>query len=427
MIGAGAAGLVSARWLIAAGFDTVVFERTGGVGGVWRPDTGLAYPSLRTNTSKQKTAFSDLPFDAALPDFPGGDDVLAYLERYAEQAGIRPSIRFHHAVGTVRAAGAGWAVDGEPFDAVIVSTGLFARAVEPALPGRDRFRGTITHSGDFRDPAAFAGQDVIVAGPGSSGADVACDLAGVARSVTLAMRSVPVFSPRYHRGRPTDHRLTRLHRTLPLRIRRWLARRVIAAEYGRHGLRLEQLSLKATPGTRILEEVAGGRIIFRPALVGLDDRGATFADGSRTAADAIVLATGHAPSFPFLSDGLPPIFDGTLALYRLVFPPGIAGLAFIGMTRVAGAVFPVAELQARWAAAVFAGRAGLPPPDIMRDEIEARIARAHAAGDDQMRVDQLAYLDDIASRIGAKPSLWRHPRLLLSPVSARDYRLDGPT
>jgi hypothetical protein len=34
----------------------------------------------------------------------------------------------------------------------------------------------------------------------------------------------------------------------------------------------------------------------------------------------------------------------------------------------------------------------------------------------------LPYLDDIASRIGAKPSLWRHPRLLVSPVSARDYR-----
>ena len=427
MIGAGAAGLVSARWLIEAGFETVVFERTGGVGGVWRPDTGLAYPSLHTNTSKQKTAFSDLPFDAALPDFPGRDDVLAYLERYADRTGVRSCVRFRHAVAAVRVAGLGWAVDGAPFDAVVVATGLFARPVEPPLPGRDRFQGTVMHSGDFGDPAAFAGQDVIIAGPGSSGADIACDLAGVARSVTLAMRSVPVFAPRYHRGRPNDHRLTRLHRRLPLRIRRWLARRVIAAEYRRHGLRLGPLSPKVTPGTKILEEVARGRITFRPALVGLDDRGATFADGSRTAADAIVLATGHAPSFPFLPDGLPPTFDGALALYRLVFPPGVAGLAFVGMTRVAGAVFPVAELQARWAAAVFSGRAGLPPPDVMRDEIEARIARAHAAGDDQMRVDQLAYLDDIAWRIGAKPSLWRHPRLLLSPVSARDYRRDGPT
>jgi hypothetical protein len=39
-----------------------------------------------------------------------------------------------------------------------------------------------------------------------------------------------------------------------------------------------------------------------------------------------------------------------------------------------------------------------------------------------MRVELLPYLDDIAARIGAKPSLARHPGLLVSPVSARDYR-----
>jgi hypothetical protein len=39
-----------------------------------------------------------------------------------------------------------------------------------------------------------------------------------------------------------------------------------------------------------------------------------------------------------------------------------------------------------------------------------------------MRVELLPYLDDIASRIGAKPSLLRNPRLLVAPVSARDYR-----
>ena len=139
-------------------------------------------------------------------------------------------------------------------------------------------------------------------------------------------------------------------------------------------------------------------------------------------ADALVLATGYTFAFPFLPSGIPATFEGALALYRLVFPPGVDGLAFVGMTRVRGPVFPVAELQARWVAAVFAGRAGLPPADVMRREIEARIRRARAARDDQMRVELLPYLDDIASRIGARPSLVRHPRLLTSPVSARDYR-----
>jgi dimethylaniline monooxygenase (N-oxide forming) len=422
VIGAGAAGLTSARWLIDAGLEPVVFERTGAVGGLWRPDTGLAYRSLRTNTSKQKTAFSDLAFDAALPDHPYRDQVLAYLERYADVTGVRSRIRFGSGVRVAQPAGDGWNVDGERFDAVVVATGLFARELEPPLRDRERFRGTVVHSRDYRDPALFAGRDVVVAGVGSSGADIAVELAGVARSVTVAVRDAPTFTPRYHRGRPFDHRSTRLAGMLPARIWRWRARRVLDEEYKKRGLRLERLTRKTTPSSELLDELSSGRVTMRPALVGLDEAGAVFADGTRVDADAIVLATGYTHAFPFLPAGIPATFDGALALYRLVFPPGVPELAFVGMTRVSGPVFPVAELQARWVAAIFAGRARLPSVDAMRDEIETRIRRARAIGDDQMRVELLPYLDDIASRIGAKPSLLRHPRLLVSPVSARDYR-----
>jgi cation diffusion facilitator CzcD-associated flavoprotein CzcO len=422
VIGAGAAGLTSARWLIDAGVEPTVFERTAAVGGLWRPDTGLAYPSLRTNTSKQKTAFSDLPFDAALPDHPDRDQVLAYLERYADVTGVRSRIRFGRTVVAVRPSAEGWTVDGEAFDAVVVASGLFGRALEPPLRDRDRFRGTIVHSRGYRDPAGFAGKDAVVVGAGSSGADIAVELAAVARSVSIAVREMPTFTPRHYRGRPYDHRATRLARMLPPGVRRRRVWRILAEEYRSRGLRLERLSANTTPCTDLLDALASRRVTMRPALVALDEKGAIFADGSRIDADAIVLATGYAAEFPFLPPGVPARIDGALALYRLVFPPGVDGLAFVGMTRVLGPVFPVAELQARWVAAVFAGRAALPPAHVMRREIEERIGRARTLGDDQMRVELLPYLDDIASRIGAKPSLWRHPRLLASPVSARDYR-----
>jgi dimethylaniline monooxygenase (N-oxide forming) len=423
VIGAGAAGLTSARWLRDAGLETVVFERAQAVGGIWRPDTGLAYPSLRTNTSKQKTAFSDLAFDGSLSDFPRSDEVLAYLERYADVAGIRPAIRFGRPVASVRQAENGtWTVDGEPFKFVVVATGLFARELEPPLTGRERYRGTILHSRSYRDPAAFAGRNIVVAGAGSSGADIAVDLAPLSRSVSVAIREMPVFTPKLHHGRPYDHRATRLARMLPERVRRWRTRRLIEAEYAHRGLRLERLGLHRTPGMELLDEVSAGRIVIRPALAGLDEGGAIFSDGSRADADAVILATGYAPDFPYLPDGVPARMDGALALYRLVFPPAIAGLAFVGMTRVSGPVFPLAELQARWVAAAFTGRVQLPPAEEMRAEIEHRIARARVRRDDQMRVELLPYADDIAGRIGAKPSIWRHPGLLVSPVSAADYR-----
>jgi cation diffusion facilitator CzcD-associated flavoprotein CzcO len=425
VIGAGAAGLTSARWLLDAGLEPTVFERTGAVGGVWRPDTGLAYPSLRTNTSKQKTAFSDLAFDTALPDHPYRDQVLAYLERFADATGVRSRIRFGHAVAAVSPrsdAHDGWTVDGEAFEAVVVASGLFAREVEPRLGDRSRYRGTIVHSREYRDSLSFAGKDVLVVGAGSSGADIAVELAGVARSVSIAVREIPTFTPRHHRGRPYDHGATRLARMLPRRLRLWRARRILAEEYRRRGLRLGRVSLNTTPGTDLLDELARGRITMRPALVALDETGVLFADGTRIDAGAVVLATGYAAEFPFLPHGIPARIDGALLLYRLVFPPGVAGLSFVGMTRVSGPVFPVAELQARWVAAVLAGHAVLPSADAMRDEVKLRIARGRAVGDDQMRVELLPYLDDIAARIGARPSLLRHPGLLVSPVSARDYR-----
>jgi hypothetical protein len=92
---------------------------------------------------------------------------------------------------------------------------------------------------------------------------------------------------------------------LPLRVRWWRARRILADEYRRRGMRLERVSLNTTPGTDLLDELARGRIAMRPALVGLDADGALFADGSRVDTDAVVLATGYRAEFPFLPAGVP--------------------------------------------------------------------------------------------------------------------------
>src|SRR5260370_14090826 len=178
---------------------------------------------------------------------------------------------------------------------------------------------------------------------------------------------------------------------VPGASRRWSARRVVRREYTRRGLVLDRVSLKSTQGTDFLDALASRRVTLRPELVALDERGARFADGTRADADAIVLATGYRSEFPFLPEGVPERIDGALALYRLVFPPGVDGLAFVGMVRVSGPVFTVAELQARWVAAVFAGRVALPSADAMRREIDDRLARAHAVEDDQITVELVPY------------------------------------
>jgi len=425
VIGAGASGLVTARWLLAAGSDPVVFERSSGIGGLWRPDDGLAYPSLRTNTSKQKTAFSELAFDAALPDFPDRAAVLDYLERYADRFGVAERIRRGAAVGAITPLGERWAVDGEPFDQVVVCTGLFTRPLLPDLPGAGQFGGPVVHTAAYRGAEPYRDRDVVIVGGGSSAADVARELVGVARSVQLALRGPVTFTPRTYRGRPFDHRATRLVRRLPGVIRTWLRRRAITDEYRHQGAAPPPFGVRTTPGADILGLIASGRITLRPALAGLAPGTARFSDGSSAPADAIICGTGYGAEFPFLPAGLPARVGTALGLYRLVFPPGVDGIAFVGLSRVNGPVFPVAEMQARWVAAVFGGQASLPGAAAMRAEIDARVAAARRNGTDPMRVELLEYLDDIASRIGARPSLLRHPGLLIAPVRAADYRASG--
>lgn len=425
VIGAGASGLVTARWLLAAGSDPVVFERSRGIGGLWRPDDGLAYPSLRTNTSKQKTAFSELAFDDALPDFPDRAAVLRYLERYADRSGVAERIRKDAAVGAITPLPNGWAVDGEPFHQVVVCTGLFSRPLVPDLPGVGHFGGPVVHTAGYRGPEPYRDRDVVIVGGGSSAADVARELVGIARTVQLSLRGPVTFTPRIYRGRPFDHRATRLVRRLPAVVRTWLRRRAITDEYRRQGAARPPFGVRTTPGADILGLIASGQITLRPAIAGLAPGTAEYSDGSTGAADAIICGTGYAAEFPFLPAGLPERVGTALGLYRLVFPPGVERIAFVGLARVNGPVFPVAEMQARWVAAVFSGEACLPGAAAMRAEIDARVAAARRARTDPMRVELLDYLDDIASRIGARPSLLRHPGLLTAPVRGADYRPSG--
>jgi len=68
VIGAGVSGLTTAKCLLDDGLMPVVFEQSAHIGGIWNSDEnlpdggGIAYRSLRTNTSRLMMAFSDFPF-----------------------------------------------------------------------------------------------------------------------------------------------------------------------------------------------------------------------------------------------------------------------------------------------------------------------------------------------------------------------------
>jgi dimethylaniline monooxygenase (N-oxide forming) len=458
IIGAGACGLIAAKCLLDEGIEPVVFEQSEKIGGLWNysedlPDGGsLAYRSLRTNTSKQTMALSDYPFPETLPDFPSRAEVLHYLNDYVDHFGFRGCIQLDTTVERIMPQqGNKWKVtvrstDGakrvENFDAVIVCSGLYRYPAVPNYPGADIFQGQITHSSSYKGPEGYADKDVVVIGVGSSGVDIAVELSKVAHRVQLSTHKGAWFLPHYVGRRPYDHQLTRLSTMLPYRVRMYFFRQLVLREYRRLGVihllstwkmplpEFDVWRTRLTPGSELLKRIATGAIEVHPAVAQLEGDEVIFVDSVRVRADAIIHCTGYTFDFPFLDSSLVEVQGDTVELYQHVFHPTLVNLAFIGFCIATGPLWTVAEMQARWVARVFAGAVKLPSSLQMLGAIQHQREEHIRLGAHPMRVQLFEYMELIAKSIGVRPRLLRRPRLLLrlltGPLTASQYRLDGP-
>ena len=457
VIGAGTSGLVSLRCLLEAGLTPVCFERAAGVGGLWNfdedlPDGGtVGYRSLRTNTSKLVTALSDFPIPDDWPDFPSRAQFLEYLRGYAEHFSLWPHIRFGVVVDAVRPApdGAGWcvashaasggAVAEERFDAVLVCTGFNSKPYIPYFAGAESFRGQMLHSAAYKGPEAFAGQRVLVIGASSSASDLAVEISRAQPGLLISIRHPTWITPRHVAGRPMDLRNSRFANRLPPKWRERALERLIRGEYKRRGLAPEKYlpmppfdpkRIRLTPGLELLEQLQAGAILARPAIERIDRGTVLFVDGRRDHVDVIIAATGYHIHMPFMPPDVVEVTADTMWLYRHVFPPDRPGLAFIGFCTVGAAAPPAYEMQARWVAAVLAGRLSLPSEAEMQASVDQRRAECAAGLAQPMKLKMPAYIENLAREIGAYPQFWRHPALLpklfFGPMLAAHYRLDGP-
>jgi cation diffusion facilitator CzcD-associated flavoprotein CzcO len=73
VLGAGIAGLVTAKVLRDDGFEVIVLEKLPTIGGVWAPSR--TYPGLRTNSTRESYAFSDFPYPVTADEFPTAEQV----------------------------------------------------------------------------------------------------------------------------------------------------------------------------------------------------------------------------------------------------------------------------------------------------------------------------------------------------------------
>jgi dimethylaniline monooxygenase (N-oxide forming) len=232
VIGAGVAGLVSAKVLQDDGFDVTVFEKASTVGGVWSPSR--AYAGLRTNNPRETYAFSDFPHPAASDEFPTAGQVYAYLEAYAEHFGVRRRVRLSTEVTSVsrrtsvedgpgaafrvvtRPAGGTGAPATHLFHRVVVCNGVFSEPHMPQVPGSERFKGLRLHSSHVMDTNDLRGRRVVVVGVGKSALDGATIAAQQGDSCLLVYRRPHWVLPRYFFGR------LRVDRVVFTRLSEWL-------------------------------------------------------------------------------------------------------------------------------------------------------------------------------------------------------------
>jgi cation diffusion facilitator CzcD-associated flavoprotein CzcO len=450
IIGAGPAGLAAARYLASEGFEPVLFERGATIGGQWSGDRSHSgvWPSMRTNTSRILTAFSDLPHPDRSPTYPTNQAIRDYLHAYAEQFSLTRRIQLSTPVVALeRAADGRWWLVRTPtgertFEYVVVATGAFQKWTLPTVSGLSSFSGSrgVAHTSQYADADSLRGQRVLIAGGAISALEIASELAmaGAAR-VTVTARRQRYVIPKLALGTPQDHIVfTRFHALAEEAFTAERVNRMYTDVALRLGGRPEHYGAPATRATvaeagltlcqHFLPLVAEGRIDVRPWMTDVDGQSVRFDDGCTAEFDAILFGTGFDVHLPFLAPELRDTLGldaQHIELHRRTFHPQLPGLAFAGLWDQAGPYFPPIELQARWIAYTWSGAVPGPSQDEMTAGIAAYRARRELPQKTRMNVVALQF----ARAAGVEPSLERWPDLaiplLFGPLSPVSFRLEG--
>lgn len=198
IIGAGAAGLTTAKHLTEEGIDFDILEKRDGLGGLWYFDQTMSSVSDSTVASSSKTflQFSDFPIDPGVADFPHHTVYLKYLHEYARAHGLLEHICYNTSVTALHRSAAGWEVTFEQdmqtqtsiYDAVAVCSGLHHIPLIPDFPNHQIFQGVIVHSSLLKSMEELKGKRVVVVGGGESGADMVKELTPLAGKLYFSLR-----------------------------------------------------------------------------------------------------------------------------------------------------------------------------------------------------------------------------------------------
>jgi putative flavoprotein involved in K+ transport len=310
VVGAGQAGLAVGHHLAEQGRRFVILEAAGSVGSAWRS----RWDSLVLFTPRRYDALPGLAFPGDPDGYPGRDEVVAYLQRYAEHfelpielsSRVRSLTRDEH-----------WfvlAADGRTIraDSVVVATGPFQAPVVPALADNLAESVFQTHSAGYRKPDDVPPGRVLVVGGGNTGFQIAKELAAT-REVHLSIGSRQTPLPQRLLGRDLFWWLTRLG----------VLSKSVETRFGRRARDRDTL-IGSSP-----RDARRHGVTVRQRAVGADGRAVRFADGSELECDAVVWATGYRPDHSWIEL---PVHDEDGRWRHRRGVSDVPGLCFLGLS-----------------------------------------------------------------------------------------------
>jgi glycine/D-amino acid oxidase-like deaminating enzyme len=293
VVGAGPAGIASALALKDAGLASVVLDQADRVASSWRS----RYDALRLNTWRRFSHLPDRPFPKGTPTFPSRDQLIEHVERHAAEDGIE--LRLGTRVDRIERDGGEWVIQTSAGELrapqVIVALGHEQDPFIPDWPGRDDFKGVLLHTSQYRNPRPFEGQRVLVVGPGSSGMEIALELAERgAEKVWLSVRTPPNILLRQGPGPVPGDLIATCLWHLPTRLVGDLTEYGIPrAERGVFTDVRTRGKVPAIVDPEVIEAVKDGRIEVVTAVESLNPRGVELAGGERIEPEAVICATGY--------------------------------------------------------------------------------------------------------------------------------------
>lgn len=203
VVGAGFSGLYQLHCLRQRGFKVKIYEAAPALGGVWYWN---CYPGARCDTHgplyqySLKELWEDWDFDELYPSWDRIREYFHYVDRKLDLSrDIRYDTRVAHA--QFDAQHDSWQIqteNGRTATArhLVLCTGIGSKPHWPAIPGLERFKGRVLHTGQWpQEGVDLHGQRVGVIGTGATGVQVIQETGPIASRLTVFQRTPNMALP----------------------------------------------------------------------------------------------------------------------------------------------------------------------------------------------------------------------------------------